>query len=1354
MPNIDEYTSEEGCESSQADAAHDFHSFFKKDDIIKYVNYNIPEYDQLNCELLSEDKFIDKYDLKTGVGSTASHKEDRNFLIENLNENINQRYKAHYIIRPQRSYRTIQKSLIQEYLRESGILTDVFFVCDVAYANVREDLKFAQKDLSQTFYWVQNAQTLYDPAGKTTWHSDKPYFEDEVEPSNDGEPTSSARSSPSSPGSPGSNETRVSAPNHFKMNGSKFVFCWQNAKTDIVTFYPEWSKTLFPNKDSSYKFTTNRPEQMLYTNKNLFLSIRAENVNDYASQEAYLIITDPLKPRYYGYADKILSAKGTGILKPAEIASYRAKGTELKKFVKFIKDNSNWTNKDAASSISRPELFLDELMIYSPYFQILAKKVGDASQSLSCCQKEMNLQKFKDNTLGPKIENNIEDFKSNGNHAFVSFDRLAIGCALNYNCPIVLGDTLDGIYVYIRVDLLNVHKQFDNLLQKNNVGDASSPFKLLNILKKEPNFDSFILDQPFYTDIEQQCRLVKENITKACLNLNLIPTNDITYQNFLINHFIELNVLQLFSNLNLEILNFNADNFNNKIKKIYIDKLVIIISLCGSLLTPITDFCDLTDIIDINNINDLINTISINIGKLIDKIKNNYDNFKIGDDTSTYSVENTKHNEYTKILQVLREIEKIILDISEIQKLLLSNLSAINKLNQYQSEINSINEQPTRNDEIKINLNINNVPKGVATNILNCIPYASYLTNSRSVRSSDIFFERSTSIFGTTTMILQIFNTLKCQQLDKLNKRFVKIIYNLLNELTTKASSFNNVSFISVINAAKAQFNDLLIEEPSEPVSEINYSNIHQFITLEPPSLPHLPPLVNPLQTSCSSPEITPAPSEDETLAAQIISEPEISINDNENPSIKEILKNKNLIITVPATSFTPFRRRIDEIRNLNKKYFNQLFDFVASKRRVDSSAIDPKIKTAYENEIFIKGFIGLFAFLKYTEISTNKQVPAIFTTRSTGNQNNILERLFGLLYLNLDDKKKDVNLLEEAGKIRQDITRKIPSINFDTYRQFQNHDERIKYITELIERTGANVRTKGSGFNAIVANLDKYVDYSIKIEEALGLYQEIDRVDAVPPIDKSDFSVDSFKKLLHMNVITVDSKPLTGNFEGINANQINANVALFYFIENRIASLNKDPLPHPELVGLFSQLFKETGLNPQEYITDSTLQINGLVGGGDGLFDVMYDLFVSNDDTDFKLYRRNSFLLLNMPNNYEIAINNFQTYPYEILMFLKELKREYDQEQSSDKYISNLGNLAKGAPPALPSNFYENNFNNQQILPQIPLVPTLAGGSKYKKYKTKKNKLKKNKTKRLKSKRFKTRRTLPKKKITKKKHH
>ena len=176
MTNV--YTAEQGCKSSRADAKHDFHSIFNQDKLQGYVTSNIPNIAISACETaLQEDPFIDDQLLK-GDAKSNDNKSDPQYVLKQLNENIGSRYVAKYIERPQHKFDApYDKSLLQEYFIEKNILDDIFFVCDVAYANVREDLKFADGNNKQTFYWVQNAQTLYDPAGKTSWHSDKSYFD-------------------------------------------------------------------------------------------------------------------------------------------------------------------------------------------------------------------------------------------------------------------------------------------------------------------------------------------------------------------------------------------------------------------------------------------------------------------------------------------------------------------------------------------------------------------------------------------------------------------------------------------------------------------------------------------------------------------------------------------------------------------------------------------------------------------------------------------------------------------------------------------------------------------------------------------------------------------------------------------------------------------------------------------------------------------------------------------------------------------------------------------------------------------------------------------------------------------------
>ena len=210
------------------------------------------------------------------------------------------------------------------------------------------------------------------------------------------------------------------------------------------------------------------------------------------------------------------------------------------------------------------------------------------------------------------------------------------------------------------------------------------------------------------------------------------------------------------------------------------------------------------------------------------------------------------------------------------------------------------------------------------------------------------------------------------------------------------------------------------------------------------------------------------------------------------------------------------------------------------------------------------------------------------------------------------------------------------------------------------------------------------------------------------------------------MNVITVGEGPLKGKFEGIDKNQINANMALLYFIENRISKMNGTPVPHPELIGLFSQLFNDTGLYSQEYMGGNKR------GGGGGIFDTMYELFVSDSKLSndmFNDYKKNSYLLLNMPNNYDIAINNFDLYPVEIKVYIKGLINQpikQTNKQFSNIYMKNSVLIPEERENILLSTPHTNT--NTEVFggktkKHIKLKKKTKGKKKTKKNKTKKRK-------------------------------
>jgi hypothetical protein len=1054
---------------------------------------------------------------------------------------------------------------------------------------------------------------------------------------------------------------------------------------------------------------------MLYTNKDLFLGIRAnkENLDDYDSHEAYLIITDPAKQGYYGYADKNLAAKGSGILTASELASYRAKGDELKSFVKFINESISETG-----TVDR--LFLDEVMNYSSIFQVLAKKVGDASQSISCCQKKINLQRFKNNELGPKAPNNIINFESNGNHAFVSFDRIAIISALNFNAPIVIGNTQEGFTVFIQKELLNIHKQLDIFFTKQG-----EDYQILSQLKtkNEQEQTIFTFNEKFLDEIVNNKDLVKIEILNACRNLNITPNNNITYQLFLINYFNEANVLQIFSNISSDVLNNSQTKYIIKILSIYNENLEKI----KQNNTLGIDFSDLIAISETENILEIMNSINNNINNLIGKINIQY-NTIVGRNKGATSIQDYKdrynyinnqkiHKQYVLFLEILKKVEKLIVDLNEYQKFLMLNNNSMIKIIEYQRLIRQTNDLTTLNSENNT-VNISLLPKGIAKNITSYTPYSYYLTNIRTVRNSDIFIERSTNIFGTTTSILQICNIFNSEVLSKLKDRFVQTVYNVLDELTLKATANNNISFISVINTSKELLKKFSILNPGITLTDINEINIGTFLPLiiEPPVTQEV---VNDISVTANK---------------------TVSTDDNPPSEIRIILRDKKLLIS--SRSNISFKERVDKIRNTSATMEN-LFETIATSR-ASPSETEELIKTAYENDIFIKGFIGIFAFMQYISITSGIEPPYLFTTRTTGDQKKVLQRLFGLLYLDLNDNKNDPDLFESIKELKYSIQTELPDFNFTTYEGFGT-DEKAKesYIKSLDSLKSQVERER------IANDFNQYISYCQKITNSLDLYKSIDEISKKPPDFKSDFSLYSFRKLLEMNVVTTYAdKKLTDKFEGINANEINANMALLYFVENRMASSNKVPIPHPELVGLFSQLFVKTGLYPREYMGGS----KNLIGEEDDLFDVMYDLFVSDEEitdehipipdaikkyyryknkkiTLFDIYRINSYLLLNMPTSLEISNKNFSFYPEEIRIYVMDLNKQFEREEQRKYQMTNLGNIARGTPgPGRP--FYESRgFQEKPFLP--PAIGVRGGMTK----KYKKNKNKKNKTKKMKSK-------------------
>ena len=841
-------------------------------------------------------------------------------------------------------------------------------------------------------------------------------------------------------------------------------------------------------------------------------------------------------------------------------------------------------------------------MDYSPELQVLSKKTGDASQSLSCCNKQFKLQRFINNSIG--LTGGIVNFVSNGNHAFVSFDRIAWASALNYNCPIVIANTQEGFTVYIRRDLLDVHKQINGFFTQTD-----EAYKILAPLKDTGDF--ILVKQ--YISLPKLSSAATTSFRQACNNLKveIDPNDDTTYQKFLTAHFLELNALNLFLNIDKSVLHFAPEMNNNKLKELYKTNM--------SLLQGIfpLDTATLESLDSKTGIADIITTVSMNISKTIAKLKIAYD--KVEPVEKAVPIPEDKKDQYKQILIALKYLQAIINGITEIQKQLALNITSMESLTGYQTPIGELTLMPLV-DSLKL------LPKGVASNIQTCTPYKYCIVNSKPIRTSDILFERSTAVFGTTTVILQIFNTLNNSTFGQMRNLFMNKLYTLLDALIGTANTTNNKSFVAIVGAAKNYMENNLIGPTAGGMS---IDDIIAQLLLAPIAV------------------VEPAP----TAVAE--AEPALVVQEETPPinleRMRELFKQKDLLIPEGVTSDVNFLERINAIRDATNGV-NATIAAVLNGDEVDTEVMET-IKSAYEADTFVKGFIGILIFMAYTEYQEKLNVPTILSKRAGTTQDMMVKRLFSLIYKDLDTGVADES---DAAICLREIEAMVSGFNLDDYARAT--DKQTYILSKL------NISTRGKKV---------LVDADIipKIEKVIKYYNS--NKDIAPIVTQQEdpvFIVEAFRKILAMNVVSFGNKPLEGDFKGINGNEINVNVALLYFIENKIAFMNETPLPHPEFVGLFSQLFKEKGFLSAES-TATAAKFPGKGGGeDDDILSVMQNLFVSDTPEStalFNEYRRNSYLLLNMPTTYEIVTNSFSSYPTEIRLYLQNLTKKYTQEQA-----------------------------------------------------------------------------------------
>ena len=1156
------YTWQEGCDNARSDAKHDFHTIREiNKDVQKYVSKNIPLDMNHNCEdkdVLDEDDFLIKYLLNGNkisqmhkLFNTPSNSDTPINMADIFNENIIKRYNIINVVRAQHD-NSIKKSLIQESLNKIGVLNDVYIICDVAYANIREDLTYVDKNSPQTFYWVQNSQTLYDPAGKTAWHTGAEYG--------------------------------------FKDDDSKFLFCWENLNKKAITYYPQWvNETEIDCNDDNVN------NKVIYTNKDLYLLTKGckDNLNDYNNHEAILIITDTSKPGYYAFADKHYSAKGSGILNKSEMLSYREKGNSLKQFVRLLQ--SSYDNDNNIS--------LREIEDYSASTQILAKKIGDSAQSQVTLKPLFELQKFSTPSQGYK--GGIVDFVSNGCHAFVSFDRIAVATATNYNAPIVIQNSQDGMIIYVRKDLVSLDIQLTNVTKSFNDSDKFTDFDVLvaNINKFISNFN---------------------NIKTVLGTFETIDTDE-KYKLLLSKYFLLVPIFLLIKGVNQNIIN----NFNNVnveyIKNIFLKNYIVI-----------------------DNPEDFISKQN----EILAKLKTT------GDENEKKANRNTGFNiqsDFSKLKNYYNELKNSNILFTKINSFFTSDI------------VKNIENQNITLDELyKI------IPKKIVDHIKCCEPFKHAINTMSEPRNHNAFIERSTQYFGTNTVIIPIFESLSNSIENNIETNFVEKIKDTITSIKTIANSNKNISFLRLLEITNKELEKLHNYKP--PLKYVNDEKDNELKTQILEKNEELKKLKGELDELNGSIE-----KENDNLnskdrnktkkANDEIYKINIKIKklneDNIEPTIEKmkIIKRKrndyesffikhNLLFPKDKIITTPnfINILITKLKNviLIKEYLNEIIssfnnigtpsNIIPSTQtnNVTNNVIEDNPDKANEIEIFLKGFLGCMIFLKYNE-KKGLSVPTILKKKTGGQteyQDTIITEFIKIAY-NLLFNSDDYDSLNNDELYPQDNIK---------YKGLNGIIVRKKIDKNYDIRTSDNKRHNNINRSDIKKIfLDKKDDIIIFSQDDINQFSEEEKKNITKDYSKNEYDENAFKKLIDMNSISFDEKPLSGEYEGFNANQFNFNKTLLLYLEYRINTLNNisenNKSRPPELYGmneLFKQLFEGTGItitgggNPKEAV----LTLNPMIS------EIFNSFFDDNNVVKYdkiQTFKQNLNFMLNMPTVNEI---------------------------------------------------------------------------------------------------------------------
>lgn len=286
---------------------------------------------------------------------------------------------------------------------------NVYFIVDVTTEGMKDqlsNLRDAKDRKGPIYYWIQNRQTLYDPAGKT--------------------------------------DPFTKAGKDIFRNNSHVKFAWEDSTHDKFSkgeLYPPWN-----TKKKEVKLDElSIKNEMFYSTNTIYQILHTINDNNFKTQKTKCVMKLPTNKIVVMNKEAAKISGGS-----FGLGEYRSLFTELKKFIiKIFKGEK-----------------LEEEKKFTQQHHCPAKRLGDQGQALSCLQREFYLKTFKivhrleKDTLKPS---NITKNVSNGIHCFVTIDRPALVASLKYGVPMALFWYFGGGFaLFINNNLISDDSRLEN----------------------------------------------------------------------------------------------------------------------------------------------------------------------------------------------------------------------------------------------------------------------------------------------------------------------------------------------------------------------------------------------------------------------------------------------------------------------------------------------------------------------------------------------------------------------------------------------------------------------------------------------------------------------------------------------------------------------------------------------------------------------------------------------------------------------------------------------------------------------------------------------------------------------------